>query len=108
MTKLFDNLKESIEDAGKFLRGEDVRGLTLHTVSIKPLEIKSSDEVKELREKLHLSQGALAEILGVSRKTVEAWERGGEASKPASRILQILETNPSVFNSLIQYRSKAS
>ncbi len=106
MSKLFNDLKESIQDAGKFLRGEEVRGLTLHTVSIRPLEAKSSNELREIREKLHLSQGALAEILGVSRKTIEAWEHSGAVSKPALRILQLLEINPSNFDSLIEYRKK--
>ena len=107
MSKLFKDLKESIEDAGKFLRGEKVSGLTLHTVSIKPLEPKDSTELKKIREKYHLSQGAFAEILGVSRKTIEAWEHGGVASKPACRILQLLEMNPDLFRSLIEYRRKA-
>jgi hypothetical protein len=42
MSSLFEGLKESIEDAGKFLRGGDVPGLTLQAwehgdVSSKPV-----------------------------------------------------------------------
>ena len=108
MSKLFDGLKESILDAGKFLKGEEVAGLTLHTVTIRPVETKSGIELKKLREKYALSQGALAEIVGVSRKTIEAWERDGVSSKPASRILQIIEADPKIMGFLVEEKTKKS
>jgi putative transcriptional regulator len=106
MSKLFEGLKESIIDAGKFLRGEDVPGLTLHTVNIKPLEPKTGKDLKKLREKYGLSQGALAEILGVSRKTVEAWEHDGVPSKPVARILQLIEAEPRIMAFLVEEKQK--
>lgn len=33
-------------------------------------------EIKEIRERLHLTQEALAHLLGVSFQTVNRWERG--------------------------------
>ncbi len=102
MSKLFDGLKESIIDSGRFLRGEEVPGLTLHTVTIKPLEEKTGKDLKKLRERFGLSQGALAEIVGVSRKTVESWEHGGVSSKPVARILQLIEAEPRIMSFLVE------
>jgi DNA-binding transcriptional regulator YiaG len=73
--KLFEGLKESIKDAGKFMRGEDVPGLTLHTVAITPVDQKKGRDLQRIRKRFGLSQGAMAEILGVSRKTVETWQQ---------------------------------
>jgi len=106
MSKLFEGLKESIIDSGKFLRGEDVPGLTLHTVTIKPLEEKTGKDLKKLRERFGLSQGALAEIVGVSRRTVESWEHGGVSSKPVARILQLIEAEPRIMSFLVEEKSR--
>ena len=108
MSKLFEGLKESVMDAGKFLRGENVPGLTLHTVSIKPLEEKTVKDLKKIREKFGLSQGALAEIVGVSRKTVESWEHDGVSSKPVARILQLIEAEPRIMGFLVEEKHKTA
>ena len=108
MSKLFEGLKESITDAGKFLRGEEVAGLTLHTVNIKPLEEKTGKDLKILRERFGLSQGALAEIVGVSRKTVESWEHNGAPSKPVSRILQLIDADPKLIDYLVEEKQRVS
>lgn len=108
MSKLFEGLKESITDTGKFLRGQEVPELTLHTVSIKPLENKTGKELKSIRERFGLSQGALAEIVGVSRKTVEAWEHKGVASKPVTRILQLIDADPKILSFLVEEKHSVS
>ncbi len=47
--------------------------------------------VKELRERLHLTQEAMAETLGVSFATVNRWENGWTApSKLAIRQIDLL------------------
>ena len=38
--------------------------------------MKSSDQIKEIRSRLELSQAKLAEKLGVSFATVNRWEKG--------------------------------
>ncbi|MCB9228244.1 MAG: helix-turn-helix domain-containing protein [Deltaproteobacteria bacterium] len=107
MSKLFEGLKESVMDAGKFFRGEDVSGMTLHTVNIRPLEKKTGKDLKKLRERFGLSQGVLAEIVGVSRKTVESWEHGGVSSKPVARILQLIEADPKILGFLVEEKHKS-
>jgi putative transcriptional regulator len=108
MSKLFKGLKESIIDSGKFLRGQDVPGMTLHTVNVRPLEEKTGEDLKILRKRFGLSQGALAEIVGVSRKTVESWEYGGVSSKPVARILQLIEAEPRIMGFLVEEKHKSA
>ena len=62
----------------------------------------SSKQIKQIREKLNISQPVFAKCLGVSDYAVKAWERGG--SKPsgaASRLLEIAMKHPKDFFQLI-------
>lgn len=65
-------------------------------VTITPLPEYKATDIKKIREEQNLSQTIFAEALGVSIKTVEAWESG--RNKPrgsALRILQILQKDHS-------------
>lgn len=70
--KLFDDLKQSIEDMGAHLREENVPGITLRTMEIRMVDHIEGPEIKEVRHRLGVSQATLAAIIGVSKKTVEA------------------------------------
>jgi len=66
------------------------------------MEIRTVDsiegpEIKEARHRLGVSQATLAAIIGVSKKTVEAWEAGSAPSKPAPRIIQLLTIKPELM-----------
>ena len=61
-------------------------------VTISPLPNFDGKKAKAIRNKLNLSQTIFAAALGVSIKTVEAWEIGrNKPNGSAQRILQILE-----------------
>ena len=48
-------------------------------------------ELRSIRQKLALTQAALAEAIGVTSNTVARWERGEMAiSEPAARLLEKL------------------
>ena len=67
-------------------------------VSAKPPRAYTASEVREIRNNLNMSQGFFAEVIGVSKKTVESWEYGrGKPSGAASRLLTIAETDPKAF-----------
>ena len=52
-------------------------------------------EVKAIRERLGVSQGKFAMILGVSKRTVENWEQGRRHPTGAARsLLKIVESDP--------------
>ena len=45
-----------------------------HKIVIRPVTEYSKEEIKNLRKKLNLTQMTFGQIIGVSKKTVEAWE----------------------------------
>lgn len=55
--------------------------------------------VKEFREKFGLSQTALANVMGVSKKAVEKWEQGiNRVSKSAAVLFAVINECPEVLN----------
>lgn len=67
-------------------------------IRIEDLEHFSADEIRALRLRLHLSAGLFSEILGVSEKTIEAWESGhNEPSGPALRLMNMLRRYPDIL-----------
>jgi len=64
-------------------------------VSIKPPKEFSPDDIRVIRNRLRMSQGFFAEVMGVSKKTVESWEYGkGRPGGSAARLLSIAEADP--------------
>lgn len=53
--------------------------------------------VRALRRRLDLSQTVFAQVLGVSDKTIKAWEQGHSPTAPMRRLLEIAEEHPDVF-----------
>lgn len=52
----------------------------------------NADEVKRIRHSTEMSQKVFASYMGVSDKTVEAWEAGtNHPSGAASRLLSLME-----------------
>lgn len=61
-------------------------------VSVTPFPKYKKEDVKSIRKKLGLTQHVFASVMGVSSKTVEAWESGQNApSGSSSRMLQLLD-----------------
>jgi putative transcriptional regulator len=60
-------------------------------------EAISSDEIKDTRKNLGMTQGMFAMTIGVSKKTVESWETG--RYKPygaARRLITLLQSDPAL------------
>ncbi|MCH4207898.1 MAG: hypothetical protein LKF79_07440 [Solobacterium sp.] len=69
-------------------------------------EIVNSKMVKKLRNKVfHMSQSSFAIALGVSKKTIEKWERGGKDNRinsSSKKLLYLLDKDHSLMDSLYQ------
>ena len=65
-------------------------------------EIKVDKEfIKQFRTNNHLTQIALANILGVKKKTIEKWEQGANNVNGSSAVLlKLLNDNPELINQL--------
>ena len=84
---IMTGLTEAVEDA----QSSNPK-LKRRVVTVVPVKNYSADEVQSLRKSTGLTQKLFASYLGVSVKTVEAWESGkNHPSGAASRILSMME-----------------
>jgi len=64
-------------------------------LTIKPVTAFNTTEIKRIRQNTGLSQVVFAGSLGVSPKTVEAWENGRNKPEGASRrLLEVVRDDP--------------
>jgi putative transcriptional regulator len=64
-------------------------------LTIKPVDIFNTEDIRQIRQRTGLSQVMFAGSLGVSPKTVEAWESGRNKPEGASRrLLEIVRDDP--------------
>ena len=90
MSSLFDDLKEGLEEAIAHENGSKIA--KERTYMIMPVREYSNNEIKEIRKKAGMTQTVFASYMGVSKKTVEAWEGGRtHPTGPAFRLINILD-----------------
>lgn len=92
--ELFNELVESIEQAGQIRRG-----------LVKPTRVFKYRpvEVKRIRQKLHVSQSQFALMIGVSKATLQNWEQGRrEPRGPARALLRVVDKNPKAVLEALQ------
>ena len=81
--ELFDELRESIEEAGKIRKGvvEPSR-----VFRYRPLDLK------RIRNKLHVSQSQFSMMIGVSKSTLQSWKQGRRVPDGhAKALLRVVE-----------------
>jgi putative transcriptional regulator len=82
----FDNLIESVRQAGRIRRGE---AKPSRVVEFAPLDVKA------VRLRLHKSQSEFARMIGVSVSTLQNWEQGRRRPLgPAYALLRVAAANP--------------
>ena len=91
MSSLFEDLKEGLQEAIDFEKGKGKAKTT--TYIIDPVRSYSKVEIKAVRNKAGMTQAVFANYLGVSKKTVEAWELGRtHPTGPANRLIEMLDS----------------
>lgn len=90
MSTLFEDLREGLQQAINFEKGTGKAKTTVFMIS--PVTKYSNKEIKAIRNKAGMTQTVFANYMGVSKKTVEAWELGRtHPTGPACRLLNILD-----------------
>lgn len=92
--ELFEELVESIEQAGKIRKG-----------LLKPARVFKYRpvEVKRIRNKLRVSQSQFAMMIGVSKSTLQNWEQGRrEPEGPAKALLRVVDKKPKAVLEALQ------
>ncbi len=92
--ELFNELVESIEEAGKIRRGEAKPSRVFH---YRPADIK------RIRSRLNVSQAQFALMIGVNKSTLQNWEQGRrEPEGPAKALLRVVDKRPDAVLEALQ------
>lgn len=90
---VFDKIKTGLEEAIAYEQG----GLEAKTtkMSVVPVARYEADEIKSIRKSTGFTQVIFAQYMGVSVKTVEAWEAGRNHPEGAAcRLLALTKKDP--------------
>jgi putative transcriptional regulator len=90
---VYDSIMQGLTEAVDYQHSKiNTRKIKL---TIKPVADYSNNDIKQIRQRTGLSQVMFAGSLGVSPKTVEAWENGRNKPEGASRrLLEIVRDDP--------------
>ena len=92
MNTLFGDLQEGLLQAIDYAKGKGPARTITYT--IEPVVKLNKDQVRAICMQAQMTQRVFADYLGVSVKTVEAWERGREhPTGPAYRLMSLLAQN---------------
>ena len=90
---VFDKIKTGLEEAIAYEQGTLKARTT--TLSVTPVDRYTADEIKAIRKSTGFTQVIFAQYLGVSVKTVEAWEAGrNHPEGTACRLLALTKADP--------------
>lgn len=91
MSQLFNDLKQGLEEAITYEKGTG-KGKE-KTYMILPIKEYDGKQIRAIRMKTGMTQSVFASYMGVSTKTVEAWEGGRtHPTGPVFRLLDILSS----------------
>lgn len=91
----FEGVKSGLEEALSYEKGQAAAETFSRKSSLPQVNIA------QLRHSLSLTQKAFAALLGVSTRTVEAWEGGKSTPTPtAKKLLYLIQSEPSLVQVL--------
>ncbi len=86
MSKAFDSIKQGLEEALDFSKGKKTKAI-VHEFS--PVDVKN------IRNKVGMSQNEFASSFGISVSTLRHWERGDRSPQgPALVLLNVVAKEP--------------
>lgn len=90
---VFDDIKNGLSEAIEYEKGNIPARTTV--LEISPVECFNAQEIKSIRQSTGLTQKKFALFMGVSVKTVEAWESGKNKPEGSScRMLSLTKNDP--------------
>ena len=90
---VFDEIKLGLNEAIEYEKGNLKANTKM--LSVVPVEKFTAKEIKDIRKNTGMTQVLFARYLGVSLKTVEAWEAGrNQPNGTACRMLSITKNDP--------------
>lgn len=90
---VYEGITQGLEEAIEYNKG-NLKARS-KTISIAPLPDFNAAEIKTIRTNLGMTQILFANLIGVSKKTVEAWEAGKNSPNgAATRMLSLIKADP--------------
>jgi putative transcriptional regulator len=97
MNKVYSSIISGLNETIEYEKG-NLNSVKKHKVTVSPLPHFEGDQIKKIRADMNLSQRLFADILGVSLKTVEAWEAGKNVPQgPAQRMLELFAKDAGIL-----------
>lgn len=97
------NLLSELQEGLAGLQGEREGKVTLKRVNLEPLGVPEVEpqELRKLRESLHLSRAVFARAIRTNPRTVESWEQGRTKPNPhAALLIKLVEKFPETLDHL--------
>ena len=105
MCSLFNDLQEGLNQAIAYEKGKGKAKIKRFVIL--PVKKYTNEEIRNIRNKSGMTQTVFANYMGVSKKTVEAWETGRtHPTGPAYRLLDILEQGKEEDLAFVNIESK--
>ena len=90
-SQLFDELQAGLNEAINLEKGQGKARIKKYMIL--PIREYSNKDIRDIRMKAGMTQIVFAAYMGVSKKTVEAWESGkSHPTGPVFRLLDILNS----------------
>ena len=93
---VYESIMQGLNEAVGYQQGKITARKT--KITIKPVDSFNNIDIKRIRQRTGLSQVMFAGSLGISPKTIEAWENGRNKPEGASRrLLEIVRDDPNII-----------
>jgi len=90
---VYESIMRGLSEAIDYQNGK-ISARTIK-LSVTPIVTFKTDDIRRIRQRTGLSQTMFAKSMGVSPKTVEAWESGRNKPEGASRrLLEVVQDDP--------------
>ena len=95
MSKMGNSIIQGLQEALEYVQGKPIEGGKVYRMSVSEVDSFTPSEIKQTRLNANMTQRMFAMVIGVTPKSVEAWEGG--RSKPdgaARRVIGLMAKNP--------------
>ena len=100
MSAVYDDIMSSLNELLDAAQGKET-GIVVHPRTVKDVEVFSPQQIKQVRMDAKMTQKTFAACIGVSPKSVEAWEGGKSTPTPtAKKLLFLIQQEPSLVQML--------
>ena len=86
MSEVYNDIMASLNELMDAAQGKET-GVITHTRTVKEVETFTPQQIKQVRINANMTQKMFAACIGVSAKSVEAWEGGRSSPDGAARRL---------------------